>query len=54
MKFEQGALVCTWMVDQLMKGVWNSNLCDVLDLPKKLIRIHSNLALVYLGFGLIT
>jgi hypothetical protein len=32
MKFEQGVLVCTWMVDQLIKGVWNSNLFDVLDL----------------------
>jgi hypothetical protein len=32
MKFKQGALVCTWMVDQLMKGVWNSNICDVIDL----------------------
>jgi hypothetical protein len=35
-KFEQGALVCRWMVDQLMKGVWNSNLYDVLDLLEEL------------------
>jgi hypothetical protein len=51
-KFE--APVCTWMADQLMKGVCNSNLCDVLAYSKKLIRIHPNLTLVYLGFGLIT
>jgi hypothetical protein len=47
MKFEQGTLVCTWMVVQLMKGVWNSNLCDVLDLLQE---VDSNL--FKFGFGL--
>jgi hypothetical protein len=47
MKFKQGALVCTWMIDQLMKRVWNSNLCDVLDLLQEV-----DLNSFKFGFGL--
>jgi hypothetical protein len=46
-EFEQEAPNYTWMTFQLMKGVWNLNLCDFLDLLQE---VGSNS--FEFGFGL--
>jgi hypothetical protein len=47
MEIEQGAPDCTWMIDHSWKEVWNSNLCDFLDLLQE---VDSNS--FEFGFGL--
>jgi hypothetical protein len=54
-KFEQGAHVCTWITDQLMKRKFEFQICEFSRFTlSNLIRIYLNMALVYLELGLIT
>jgi hypothetical protein len=54
MEIEQGAPDFTWMTDHSWKKFGIQIFLIFWTCSKKLIRIHSNLDLVYLGFGLIT
>jgi hypothetical protein len=54
-KFEQGAHVCTWITDQLMKRKIEFQICEFSRFTlSNLIRIYLNMPLVYLELGLIT
>jgi hypothetical protein len=54
MKFEQGAHVCTWIIDQVLKQNLEFQLGEFFSIHfQNLIQICLKLALVYLGFGLI-
>jgi hypothetical protein len=54
-KFEQGAHVCNWITDQLMKRKIEFQICEFSRFTlSNLIRIYLNMPLVYLELGLIT
>jgi hypothetical protein len=49
MQFEQGAPVCTWMINHLMKRILEFQICEFLSYFKNLIQIH----LIFSYFGLL-
>jgi hypothetical protein len=52
-KFEEKAPDCTWMLDELMKGIWKFKFASFLIFFKNLIRIHLNFYSGLLRVGLL-